>query len=59
MPKNYKWYVYAPLNEKRWADIRKKENREEFISAVREMSRIANQRISKLKKNEWSKRSPA
>ena len=58
MPKNYKWYVYAPLNEKRWADIRKKENREEFINAVKEMSRIANQRINQLKKNEWSKRSP-
>ena len=59
MPKNYKWYAYAPLNEKRWADIRKKENREEFINAVKEMSRIANQRINQLKKNEWSKRSPA
>lgn len=59
MPKNYKWYVYAPLNEKRWADIRKKENREEFKSAVKEMSRIANQRINQLQKNEWSKRSPA
>ena len=34
MPKNYKWYVYAPLNEKRWAEIRKKENREEFKNAL-------------------------
>lgn len=59
MPKNYKWYVYAPLNEKRWADIRKKENREEFINAVKEMSRIANQRLNQLRKNEWTKRSPA
>ena len=59
MPKNYKWYVYAPLNEKRWADIRKKENREEFVSAVKEMSRIANQRLKQLQKNEWTKRSPA
>lgn len=59
MPKNYKWYVYAPLNEKRWAEIRKKENREEFKNALMRLSNIANKRLEKLEKTEWGKRSPA
>ena len=59
MQKNYKYYAYTPLNEKRWAEIRKKENRQEFINAVKTMSNIANKRLKQLGKTEWTKRSPA
>lgn len=59
MKKNYKYYVYAPLNEKRWVELRKKENRQEFENALKQLSNIANKRIAKLEKTEWGKRSPA